>query len=160
MMEFIHNDVIVIVWTGDLRQLHGVKTLNTNKQVVQRLRSVIPYMQLTKVHILQDIPERVPALLQDFFPMGDKKKLCSRMACPESLVVEGRDNRFAYACGGDDQIAVSSIQRTLSVQLLQHFFLIIVRLDVEVKVVWIDLFYDSEPPSTVPHVLHPQLHTA
>lgn len=63
MMEFIHNDVIVIVWASDLRQLHAIKTLNANKQVVQRLRSVIPDMQLAKVHILQDIPERVPALL-------------------------------------------------------------------------------------------------
>lgn len=88
-MEFIHNYVIIKIRGCFLCKLYRVEALNTDEQMVQRIRLMASDMKAAKIQILHDKPKRIRALLQDFFPMRDKKQSGPLIPTNKPLVVEG-----------------------------------------------------------------------
>jgi hypothetical protein len=71
-VELIHDNEIIIIRCQLLVELLRIHRLDADEQIVQILRNIIPYEQLTEVQVSQDTLECVPALGKDFFSMGYK----------------------------------------------------------------------------------------
>ena len=73
VVELIHHNVVIVIRRQTVAKSLGVKGLHRNKQVIQMLRPIATNKELTKIGVLQNALESIPALLQNFFPVGHEQ---------------------------------------------------------------------------------------
>ena len=73
VVEFVHHNVVIVICRQTVIKSLGVKGLHRNKQVIQVLRPIATNKELTEIRIFQHALEGIPALLQDFFPVGHEQ---------------------------------------------------------------------------------------
>ena len=122
MVEFVHYDVVIIIRRKAIIQGLGIYRLHRNEQIVQAGRLIAANKQFTEVWILQNALECIPALLQYFFPVGNKQKpVPSSWVClAESAIIKGRNHRFTGTCCGNHQIAIPAANLALGIELVQN----------------------------------------
>ena len=91
MVEFVHHNVVIVIRRQTVAKSLGVKGLHRYKQVIQMLRPITANKELTKIGVLQNALESIPALLQDFFPVGHEQQTVplSRTLLAEAAVIKG-----------------------------------------------------------------------
>ena len=70
VVEFVHHNVVIVICRQTVTKSLGVKGLHRNKQVIQMLRPITANKELTEIRVLQNALESIPALLQNFLPVG------------------------------------------------------------------------------------------
>ena len=73
MVELVHHDVVVKIRGSLGGEVLGIEGLNGQEQVVNALWPVVAHKQLPQIGVLQNRPESVQALPQNFLPVGYKE---------------------------------------------------------------------------------------
>ena len=132
MVELVHDDVIIKLRCGFCSEVLRVESLNRNKQIIDTLRLIAAHKHLTEVCILQNSPEGVHALLEDFLPVRYKEQTAGlvRILLAEALIIQGGNDGLAGTGGSYNQIAVVTANFTFRLQLVQYLLLIGVWCDI------------------------------
>ena len=94
-------------------------------------RLVLPHVEFAEGTVLHDVAIGAHGLLEDFLAVCHEEQLQVFARCfSESPVVEGCNDGFAGAGGGDQQVVVETLE-ALGFQVLEHLFLVQERLELE-----------------------------
>ena len=90
MVEFVHDDVIVELRCSFCCEILRIESLDRDKQIVDTFRLVAAYKHFAKVGIFENGPERVHALLEDFFSVSNKEQSAGliRILLAEALIIQ------------------------------------------------------------------------
>ena len=113
--------------------------------MIEAVGAIAAHKHFPEVGVLQDRPEGVQALLQNFFPVGNKQQAAglSGVLFAKALVIQRGNHGFARAGRGDNQVARVAPNGALRLQLIQNLLLVRVGLNihgVELGIVFVIVF--------------------
>ena len=145
VVEFIHDDEIVIIFRQFFMQGLGVHRLNGNEQIIQTFRFMVAHKQLSKILIFQNTLKSFLALSQDFFSMRHKQKSAwsSCIHSAKTSVIERRDHGLSRPRSCYDKISVKPAHFPLSKQLIEDLLLVGIRMDIENKAAGLSVTHET-----------------
>ena len=151
-MKLVHYNIVIKIRGGLCGKILGIERLNGNKQMVDALRLIIAYEQLTEVGILQHRSKGIQTLSQNFFPVSNEEQptRLSGILLAKPFIIQRRNHRLARTGGSYHQVAGISSDGSLCLQLIQNFLLVRVGRDIhgiDCSVVGINVLLCFQCPS-------------
>ena len=151
-MKLVHYNIVIKIRGSLCGKILGIERLNGNKQMVDALRLIIAYEQLTEVGILQHRSKGIQTLSQNFFPVSNEEQPMglSGILLAKPFIIQRRNHRLARTGGSYHQVAGISPDGPLCLQLIQNFLLVGVWRDIhgiDCSVVGVKVFLRFQCPS-------------